>query len=422
MHTLYWLNLGKILGLVLAGACIFGAGPGFGAEFSNSAEHRLAYKAQQKLEKQEYAECLRLVEPYLVRHEQPAATLFVFCAQAQSELGRTKAALDTYSRGAKLYPENSLILQNYAVTSYQIGRLQQAARLFERASAQGEPDESEELMYQAAAIWFESQEYSRAGQVMQSLVGKTKNPKTEWVELLVYSLVQAKKWDQAEDRLQQVLSQRPANWKLWQLLAHVRSQQDDMLGAASALELAYDLKEPDKKKWRDLASMYAAAGVPLMAVKAMDKGLGHEPDAQHCWRMGQLYAQALRIDEAVKSMDRALAGKDDPAWHLDKARLLYTHERFAQCREAARQAVEAGSEQQGEAWMLAGYAAWQEQDWDGARQAFARAKKSKRTASRAASCLQTVERILESERKIRLADVQTKLPLAAESQFDRVRN
>lgn len=422
MHTACWLKLGKILGLVLAGTCFFGTGPGFGAEFRNSAEHRLAYKAQQKLEQEEHQACVELLQPYLNRHEKPAATLFVLCAKAQSELDQTGDALDTYSRAAKLYPENSLILQNYAVTSYQAGRLHQAARLFERASGQGESDESEELLYQAAAVWFEVKEYSRAGQVMQGLLGKTKNPKTEWVELLVYSLVHAKKWDQAEDRLQHVISQRPDNFKLWQLLAHVRSQQDDMLGAASALELAYDLKEPDKKKWRDLASMYAAAGVPLMAVKAMDKGLGDEPDARHYWRMGQLYAQALRIDEAVKWMDRALAVKDNPDWHLDQARLLYTHERFARCREAARQAVETGSEQQGEAWMLAGYAAWQEQDWDGARQAFAQAKKSKQTASRAATCLQTVERILESERKIRLADVQTKLPLAAESRLDRVRN
>ncbi|MGM0760976.1 MAG: tetratricopeptide repeat protein [Thermodesulfobacteriota bacterium] len=391
-------------------------------EFQNQREHRLAYKAQQELEQEDYQSCVELLQPYLAQHEQPAVTLFVLCAQAQSELGQEGAALGTYSQAAELYPENALILQNYAVTSYQVGRLQQAARLFERASAQGESDESEELLYQAAAVWFEAKEYSRAGQVMQSLLDRTKKPKTEWVELLVYSLVHERKWNQAESRLQHVVSQRPTDWKLWQLLAHVRSQQDDMLGAASALELAYGLNEPGKKKWRDLASMYAAAGVPMMGVKAMRKGLGDDPDAQHCWRMGQLYAQALRIDQAVKWMDRALVGKDKPDWHLDKAHLLYTHERFAQCREAARQAAETGCEKKGEAWMLVGYAAWQEQDWHGARQAFTRAENTEDTASRAASCLQTVERILKSERKIRLADVQTKLPLAAESQFDRVRN
>ena len=156
--------------------------------------------------------------------------------------------------------------------------------------------------------------------------------------------------------------------------------------------------------------MYAAAGLPLVAVKALHHGLAENPEPEHCWRMGRLYAEALRVDAAVQWMDRALARKDNPEWRLEKARLLYAHERYAQSRKAAVQAAKTDFQQQGQAWLLAGYAAWQEQDWIGAKNAFARAERIEETASRAASCLQTVERILESAHKIRLAGAQRGLP------------
>ena len=392
--------------LVCCGLCSLWAVHGLGADFQTLKEHRLAYDAHQKLEKEEYQECIQILTPYIFEHERPASSLFVLYAQAQSGLGQIKAALDIYSRAAGLYPENVIILRNYAVTSRRAGLLSQAARLFERASAQGGP---QELLYQAGAAWYEAKEYARAGQVMLSLLSATKKTKREWVKLLVYSLLQDGKWKQAADHVQRLIRRRPNDSTFWKLLAHIRSQQDDLLGAASALDLAYHLSRPGKKKWRDLASMYAAAGVPLMAVMAMHKGLEDTPDPEHCWRMGRLYAQALRTDRAVEWMNRALSGKDNPSWHLDKANLLYTHERYARCREAAIEAAGSSPQLRGRAWLLAGYAAWQEQDWRGAKEAFSRAQKVEETAAQASACLQTVKRILESERKVRLAGDHTGL-------------
>jgi tetratricopeptide (TPR) repeat protein len=245
---------------------------------------------------------------------------------------------------------------------------------------------------------------------MHRLLSTAEKQKTEWLELLVYALIQEEKWIQAENRVHSLLSKRPNDPRLWQLLAHVRSQQKDLLGAASALELAYDLDQPEKKKWRDLASMYAAAGVPLMAVQAMQRGLEESPQPGHCWRMGRLYAQALRIDHAVQWMDKALSRKDNPEWHLEKADLLYAHEQYDRCREAAIRAAESSSGLRGRAWLLAGYAAWQAQDWIQAKEAFSRARQVEETAARAAACLQTVERILKYEQGSRLADSHSALP------------
>jgi len=374
-----------------------------GAEFANQREHRLAYEAQQKMDHKAYRACRDLLQPYLADHEHPAPTLFLLLARAQTELGQKRAALATYSRAAAIYPNNALILRNYAVISQEMGRLSQAARLFEQSYAHGG---SAELLYFAGAAWFEAQAYSRAARAVSRLINKTNKVKTNWVELLVYSLVRNKQWKQAEPRVQTLLARRTDDSDLWQLLAHVRSQQGNILGAATALQVAYSLNEPGKMKWLDLAGMYAAAGVPLMAANAMHKGLNQEPGPEDCWRMGRYYADALRIEKAVQWMDKALNQKDDPEWQMEKAYFLYVHGRYAQCREAALQAAGTGSKQ-GEAWMLAGYAAWQEQNWLEAKSAFAQAKKREQTAVRAASCLQSVQQILDSEQKIRMLEMQT---------------
>ena len=88
--------------LVCCGLCGLGAVHGLGAEFESSKEHRLAYDAHQKLEKDEYQECIRILTPYISDHERPAATLFVLYAQARGELGQIKKALDIYSRAAEI--------------------------------------------------------------------------------------------------------------------------------------------------------------------------------------------------------------------------------------------------------------------------------------------------------------------------------
>jgi tetratricopeptide (TPR) repeat protein len=230
------------------------------------------------------------------------------------------------------------------------------------------------------------------------------------VELLVYSLVRDKQWKQAERQLQDLLHDCPGNADLWRMLAHIRSEQDDLLGAASALELACDIGHAGAKEWRDLASMYAAAGVPLMAVRAMRKGIGSSPEPEHCWRMGRLYADALRTDKALKWMNKALASKNNPDWLLAKAQMLYAHQHYDHCRKAAIAAAESHPDVRGKAWMLAGYAAWQKQDWQAAKKAFVLAEKIQETASRAAACLQTVNRILDSEHKIRMADSDSGRP------------
>jgi len=370
------------------------------AEFANQQEHRLAYKAQQKMEEGAYQECRELIKPYIAAHDRPSAILFVQLAQVQTELAQDQEALKTYERAAKLYPDNVLILRNYAATCLQSGRLTQAARLLERAHAH---NGSSELLYQAGGAWFEAEEYSRAAQAMQRLLQKTQKPKTEWVELLVYSLVRLQEWERAEARLQVLIDRRPNTSKLWELLASVRSRQDNTLAAASALEVAYAIDHPGKKKWRDLASMYAAADVPLMAVKALGNSLADNPGPEQCWRMGRLWVQALRIDQGIEWMDRALSQAEKPKWYLDKAHVLYSHGRYSLCRKSAIQAAKLDTELRGDAWMLVGYAAWQEQDWQGAKKAFAQAKEVQETASRAASCLQTMEQILKSEQEIRLA-------------------
>lgn len=404
LRLTYWL-------LALIGISVLCTGldaaPAYAAEFDSPREHRLAYRAHKELENEDYEACLDVLSSYISENESPAATLFVLQAQAHSGLGQESKALATYARAAKLYPENELILRNYAVTSQQAGRMTQAARLFERAQAQGG---DAELLYQAGAAWFQTKHYSRAAKVIQQLIARRAEPKMEWVELLVYSLIQDRQWRQAENQLRNLLHDRPGNADLWRMLAHIRSEQGDLLGAASALELAYDIGHAGAKKWRDVASMYASAGVPMMAVRAMRKGMGESPEPEHCWRMGRLYAQALRIDAAVEWMDKALARERRPGWLLEKAQMLYSHQRYAHSREAATAAAKAYPEVRGEAWMLAGYAAWQKQDWQTAKEAFALAAKVEETASRAAACLQTMNRILESQHKIRMADSSSGRP------------
>ena len=300
MDVRFWiLILG--LGLMCGWA---GQDAGWAAQFHNRQEHALAYKAQQDLEKGKPRECVHRISPYLAKEETPAATLFVLCARAQRELGRTREALSTYARAAGLYPQNALVLRNYAQTCLDLDRLSEAAEILERVFAL---EKDPKLLYQAGAAWYQAGRFQKAVLVLQRLLGTTQDRPEEWITLLTYSLVQDKQWEQAETLMHGLLQKKPQAAHLWRLLAHVRLEQDDLLGGASALYVAYSLNPPLPKKWQDLASLYASARVPLMAVQVLQGHKGDKLSAALCWQMGQLYAQALRLKSALDWMDRALA-------------------------------------------------------------------------------------------------------------------
>ena len=82
-----------------------------------------------------------------------------------------------------------------------------------------------------------------------------------------------------------------------------------------------------------------------------------------------------RVEQALELLGRFGAAAEDPELLMLQGDLLYALKRFKEAKGVYRRAAGTDSRQAGQAWLLAGYAAWRTNDFNASRRAFQNAAK-----------------------------------------------
>ncbi|MDB9823127.1 tetratricopeptide repeat protein, partial [Deltaproteobacteria bacterium] len=106
---------------------------------------------------------------------------------------------------------------------------------------------------------------------------------------------------------------------------------------------------------------------------ALEKGASEEAD--HI-KIAKAYASTHRVEKAVAYLDKIISQKPSATLVLEKARVLYDARRNMEAIQVFDECIAIDSTQY-EAYMLKGFAAWDLEDWDTARDAFEQARNSK---------------------------------------------
>lgn len=211
------------------------------------AEHKVLYQAWQLLDQGKPRQSLDVLDRSLSPKSAPAQW-FLLRGNVLLELNRDEEAGTTFSRGAQRYPEHERLQYNQAVTAYQTGRWEQAARSFVKAFELGRDPER---LFNAAAAWHQAGQNQQALQILDSLVQRV-----------------------------------PGRSRYWRLRARMYLEEQDLPRAASALEIAYALQDPDSSEWTELARLYQAMNAPLAAAEKLARAAGEKPRAtqmsRHC--------------------------------------------------------------------------------------------------------------------------------------------
>ncbi len=315
------------------------------------AEHKVLYQAWQLLDQGKPGQSLDVLDRSLSPKSAPAQW-FLLRGNVLLELNRDEEAGTTFSRGAQRYPEHERLQYNQAVTAYQTGRWEQAARSFVKAFELGRDPER---LFNAAAAWHQAGQNQQALQILDSLVQRV-----------------------------------PGRSRYWRLRARMYLEEQDLPRAASALEIAYALQDPDSSEWTELARLYQAMNAPLAAAEKLARAAGKNPGPHKCQDIASLFARAYRLDEALRWINRALNGKTSASFLAHKAEFLYRFGNFEMAIQTAEQALEL-DEQLGSMAMLIGLSSCQLQDWQRAEIAFIRARRVKDTQQQAKAYLASLQ-------------------------------
>ena len=225
--------------------------------------------------------------------------------------------------------------------------------------------------------------------------GKTRS---KWQEMLLHLYLQLEMTNEARACARQMTEEYPGEARWWKALAHVElssARYKEALAALTIYGWLQPLTDSEKNLWADLNLQLE---IPDRAAPVYAELLARAPDRKLLEKLVSAYHQKARYDEALATLDRYATDRDDPKLMMLRADLLYNARRFSDAANAYRRAALKGSPQAGQAWLMAGYAAWQGNDLDTSRQSFERATGYSRQKKAAQAAMRQLAAFVKSSK------------------------
>ncbi len=314
-----------------------------------------------------------------VRRQPDLTAAWLNLAKACYEQGKHAVAADhfreAYDRSAEKQPEH---LYYSAAADLMAKKYKKAIRTFEKLFER-HPGQIQ-MAWKAHwvhALLADGQAKRALPHIEALIAGHTGEERVRWQEVLLYQYVQLKMTAKARSYARALTRETPAEPRWWKLSAQLDLSDGayaDALAAMTIYGYLTPLSAEEQKLWADLSLQL---GIPGQAAPVYEKMLTSAADAQGMKQMLKnlvtAYRRLGRPEAALAQLDRAPDLGKDPELLMLRADLLYEQKRYDEASAAYLRAAREDHARAGNAWLMAGYAAWQANDINASRQAFARA-------------------------------------------------
>ena len=311
-------------------------------------------------------------------------------------------ARKVYQAGHATYPEDEMLLLNYAVTTYELERFLDAAPLFEKYYDVSLKHEVKYLSY-AAFAFYTGENLKEAKRVFIRMIEAVEIPESSWLESIISICTEQEDQKETDKYIKLALEFYPMERKYWNLLGNSFLNKEDYQGAASAFEIATRVETPDKKgQWRTLIDLYNFIRLPLRSAESIQKGFnllaegGKEEEQQIL--VADAYAKGARVDKAISYLDGILSKNKSFDLLMKKATILYEDRRNKEAIAVFDECI-GMSAKAWDAYFYKALAAWDLEDWKTAEKAFDKALNSKDFRFQAQDALEVLATLDEAKAK-----------------------
>ncbi|MFP4531321.1 MAG: tetratricopeptide repeat protein [Desulfobacterales bacterium] len=355
-------------------------------------------KSQEALNQEQYKKAREILKSYLKDHtEEAPADVYWLLGNTWFLEDKPDQACEAYRKGLARFPENASLHQNYAIASYLNQDFQEAGDYFVKAFELETEKADLSLLFKGGSAYYNAQAYDKAKQTLNRLMAEAETVKPEWRKLLVYTHVSLKDWDAAESAMTPLLEETPENSDFWKLLAKIHLNRNNYKDAATALNVAYEIKSPEATSWGDLADMYFYINAPLKAGKCLAKGHGEDLTPEHYDRLARAYSRALRYDKAVSCINKAIDQEPTADRYKLRAMFYYKDRSFGNALASFEKAIDHAPKDDW-AHLMMGFCAMEMDDWELAQSAFSDAAKSNEYGTWAKSALAMVDDLMDAKK------------------------
>lgn len=180
--------------------------------------------------------------------------------------------------------------------------------------------------YSLGGIIYASQKkYDKAEESLEKAINSSKQPKEEWLKLLLSIYMQSKKYHKAKLLLTKMIPRFPTNKEYWIRMADVAYLLKEHALASSVLAVAEKnglLKTGDE--YKKLSGFYYASGIPYKSASTIELALKKnylKPTVEILKQQSYYYRQAKAYMKAIQSLQRAITISSKPELYYDIAQI-----------------------------------------------------------------------------------------------------
>ena len=232
-----------------------------------------------------------------------------------------------------------------------------------------------EAQVMLASAHVAAQQYRQARPPLAAAMARRETPPLGWLELQLAVDYGLEAWSAAAETLLTLVSRAPESRTYWQQLSGVYHELGKQPQALAVLALAHRhglIAEP--RALRNLAQLYRALGVPYKAGQLLTAALDArqiEADAPLLDSLADAWIEAREYDRAVRTLTRRLAVQDTAAARLRLAQVHVQRHDWAAVMDTLGRETQ---RLEGDAALLLGMAAYEQNDRALAQRAFERAR------------------------------------------------
>ncbi len=318
-------------------------------------------------------------------------------ANLNFQLANYPAAVSLYKQVVKQAPEFYLAYENYGMALLRAEDYAAAGKVLLQAAAM-QPQKDKQLKYRAAIAFLYGAEPQKARDLLRELVysadPENPAPPADWLKALLQVEWQLKDYKAAVAVAEKLVDSYPEELSFWRLYGQVALAKADYQKALSAYKVLQAEGELGVKELKLVAGIYQRLDLQREAAAIWEKALaGVEPSAADLRRLVALYRQIGETDKALSTLNRLQKSYPDPKNILEQGEILYSAGRY---REAARifLSLKKIPEKDGRQYILAGYCAWNLNDFTAAAAAWQKAATYPVWQKQALNLLQTLKPLL----------------------------
>jgi tetratricopeptide (TPR) repeat protein len=281
------------------------------------------------------------------------------------------------------------------------GKTQTAIRRFESLFSTHPDQVTRQWRENYANALVTAQQWKKAAPVVRNLIAQSKgDSRIKWQEVLLQIYLTMNDTGKALNLATTLSRQTPSEARWWKALVHIRLTRGEYADAFEDL-IIYSFITPltrqEKKLFADLSLQLniparAAYMYETLVTESAEKKSSSSHNRQMINRLVCAYRQMDQGDKALAVLNRFDPQAKNPELLLLKGDVLYASKNYRAADKAFRTAAQKNCSQKGQAWLMAGYAAWQYNDLVASRSAFKQAAQYKRQRKDAMAAIAQLNR------------------------------